>query len=100
MELYWRTRDLPELRYLDAGTRKKIWDKSRKDSFRELPTILASIFCGVMGAVGGEVGSRLLDSVVGTALGAGLGGLVGGLVFGFVLVYRARKHMRRYLAEA
>ena len=98
MEIYWRVKDIPELRHLDAGTRKEIWDKSRRDSFRELPSVLASIFCGVMGAVGGEIGSRVLDSVVGMGIGAGLGGLVGGLVFGFVLVDRATKHMRRHLA--
>ncbi len=93
MELYWRLRDIPELKNLDKGQQTEVWVATFSPRLRDpfLLRLIVPYFLFVI--LWSFLGAQLIPFSYGSAIGGGLGtGLAIYLIF-VVSFHRARPHL-------
>ena len=93
MKLYWRLRDIPELKDLEKGQQTEVWvatfSRRLRDPFLLLlvvPYFLIVILCNFLG-------DRLIPLSYGSSIGGGLGAGLSIYLFFVVSFHRARPHL-------
>jgi hypothetical protein len=92
MKLYWRLRDIPEMKTLEKGQQTEVWIATFSRRLRDPFLLLLVVPCFLIVILCNFLGGLLIPISYGSSIGGGLGaGLAIYLVF-VVSFNRARPH--------
>jgi len=95
MDIYWRLKDIPELKPLDKAERSKVWTATTGQRFRDPFMLLLFVPFFLIFALGKYLGGLLIPLEFGSAVGGGIGAGAAALFHVIASYHRSRP----YLAE-
>lgn len=93
MEIYWRLKDIPELRSLSKAQRSEIWAGTIGARFRDPVIYLLMVAFFLIVALGNYLGDLIIPLRLGGAIGGGLGAGVAAWLGVIVTYQRCRPYL-------